>query len=196
MADDRHDSSPLDHERFPEETGAGSGDARENEPQDAGFTPEDERAFRSHFQRANRRDDVSYEQARPAYALGYVAADSCPDGVCFEDVEQRVENGWLSVRTPRGDWASVREFARAGFEQRQSMGRVLDATPAGTTRSHDRPSFSDPVPADLDPTAPASPEQTLEFQHENNRGPEWKPIERGNTGMDAAADSGPSDTST
>jgi len=188
--DDKH---PLDHERFAMETGASTGDARENDPGDAGFTPEDDRVFRSHFQRVNRLADRPYEQVRPAYELGYLAADACADGRCFEDLEQHIENGWLSVRSPRGDWASVREFAREAFDRRMQMGHISAATPAGTTRSHDRPSYSDPVAADLDPTAPASPEQTLEFQHEDNRGSEWKPIDRGNTGMDAEADKRRSD---
>ncbi len=190
---DHSDETPLDADRFATEAGASTGDARENDPADAGFTQEDDRVFRSHFQRVNRLADRIYEQVRPAYELGYRTAAACSDGRGFEDLEQRIENGWLSVRTPRGDWASVREFARAGFDRRMAFGRVSAATPAGTTRSHDRPSFADPVPADLDPTAPASPEQTLEFQHEDNRGPEWNSIDRGNTGMDAEADKRPSD---
>lgn len=196
MRDNTEDTRPLDHERFPMETGASTGDARENDPGDAGFTGEDDRVFRSHFQRVNRLADRGYDQVRPAYALGYLAANASADGRSFEDLEQHLENGWLSVRTPRGDWASVREFAREAFDHRMRMGHVDAATPAGTTRSHDRPSYSDPVAADVDPTAPASPEQTLEFQHEDNRGPEWKAIDRGNTGMDAEADKRRSDGGT
>jgi hypothetical protein len=47
-----------------------------------------------------------------------------------------------------------------------SQGRMKAQPPAGTTPSHERPSFSDPVPANTDPTSPESPEQTLAFQHE------------------------------
>jgi hypothetical protein len=39
------------------------------------------------------------------------------------------------------------------------QGRVRERPPAGTTPSHERASFSDPVSANIDPTAPESPEQ-------------------------------------
>ena len=60
----------LPHEPESEETGAGEGDLRENEPEDAGFTPEHDRLFRSHFQHANRLADLAYEHVRGAYQLG------------------------------------------------------------------------------------------------------------------------------
>ena len=44
------------------------------------------------------------------------------------------------------------------------QGRVTDRQVAGTTPSHDRPSFRDPVPSNMDPTDPDSPEQTLDYQ--------------------------------
>ncbi|HEX4683693.1 MAG TPA: hypothetical protein VH277_13330 [Gemmatimonadaceae bacterium] len=48
------------------------------------------------------------------------------------------------------------------------QGRMKAQPPAGTTPSHERPSFSDPVSANTDPTSPESPEQTLAFQHEQS----------------------------
>ena len=47
-----------------------------------------------------------------------------------------------------------------------AQGRMKPLPPAGTTPSHERASFSDPVPSNIDPTDPDSPEQTLAFQHE------------------------------
>ena len=44
-------------------------------------------------------------------------------------------------------------------------GRVRDMPPAGTTPLHSLPSYADPVAENLDPTSPASPEQTLDYQH-------------------------------
>ena len=57
------------------------------------------------------------------------------------------------------------------------QGRVSDAPPAGTTPSHDRPSFADPVPGNMDPTAPDSPENTVLYDRENvaNDGARVKP---------------------
>lgn len=48
-------------------------------------------------------------------------------------------------------------------EKKEPMqGHMKPTMPAGTTPSHDRPSFADPVPGNMDPTAPDSPEQTFE----------------------------------
>jgi hypothetical protein len=61
------------------------------------------------------------------------------------------------------------------------QGRIVNATPPGTTASHDRATFNDPVPDDLDPTAPMSPEQTLSYQQPDG------PVEfRGDHGRDDA----------
>lgn len=177
-----NDTTDLD-----QETGASTGDLRENDPADAGFTSRD-RLFRSHFQRVNRLADRSYDQVRMAYEIGFAAGAESRGSRDFQELETDLQNGWLNVRTGAGDWASVRDMAREGFELGRSQGRVHDMPASGTTRSHIRPSFADPVPDDEDPTAPDSPEQTLAYQHEDNRGPEWEPRDRGNSGMDADAD--------
>jgi hypothetical protein len=134
-----------DHERFESETGASTGDARENDPRAAGFTEAVDRLFRSHFQHANRLADRSYEQVRPAYQLGYSAALR-GDAGSFEEIETDLANGWLNVRTAHGDWAAVRDLVRAGFERARGFGRVERMPPVGTTPSHSRESFSDPLP--------------------------------------------------
>ena len=157
------DGPSYDRERFPQETGASTGDARENDPKSAGFTPAEDQLFRSHFQRVNRLADRAYEMVRPAYQLGFgAAAETGAERLTFDDVERDLENSWLNVRTGRGDWASVREFARAGYEHGRGQGRVQNMPHAGTTRSHDRASFSDPLADGMDPTSPGSPEQSLE----------------------------------
>jgi len=183
-ADFRLGNDPTD---LPQETGASTGDLRANDPQSAGFTAQD-RLFRSHFQRVNTLADRSFDQVRGAYQLGYAAGAESRGGHQFQELEKDIENGWLNVRTGAGDWASVRDLAREGFDLGRSQGRVLEMPPSGTTRSQSRPSFSDPVADDLDPTAPGSPEQTRDFQHEDNRGPEWTAKDHGNSGLDADAD--------
>ena len=47
-----------------------------------------------------------------------------------------------------------------------SQGHMKPLPPPGTTPSHTRATFSDPVPEDIDPTSPESPEQTLSYQHQ------------------------------
>jgi hypothetical protein len=157
------DGRLYDSTEWIEETGASTGDARENDPRDPGFTDEHDRVFRSHFQHANRLADRGYEQVRPAYRYGAEAAIRA-DRRSFEEIEKDLENGWLNVRVGGGDWASVREFVRAGFdrEQRPGQGRVSDMTAIGTTPSHNRPSFADPLAENRDPTEPGGPEEGAE----------------------------------
>src|SRR5690242_8787348 len=136
------------------ETGADTGDLRENDPSGAGFTGESDRLFRSHFQHANKLADRAYEHVRGAYQLGFdVARDPARGTDRFEDVERDLEHGWLNVRTAVGDWASVRDFAREGFERGRALG-FIDAS----TDSQERATYSDPLAEGMDPTAPESPE--------------------------------------
>lgn len=134
-------------------TAAGTGDERENDPRAPGFTDDDERLFRSHFQHANRLADCEYADMRPAYQLGQtVARGAGANGRSFEEVEIDLENQWLNVRTRVGDWASVRAFVRVGFDR--ARGRVSGMPPAGASPSHDRATYSDPLPGNVDPTDP------------------------------------------
>ena len=146
------------HDEFPEESGASTGDRRENDPDAAGFTPEHDRLFRSHFQHVNQLADRGYDQVQQAYLLGYRAAgDPGYDGKQFAEVEKELENGWLSVRTSTGEWASVRDLAEEAFRVGRGQGRVTDMPAAGTTDSHDRASFSDPLAGGVDPTSVDAP---------------------------------------
>lgn len=118
-----------------------------------------DRLFRSHFERANQRADRAYAVVQPAYQLGYFAAIAATNrGRRFEEVETDLENGWLNVRVDGGDWASVREFARAAFDSAR-QGRVANMTPAIADPGRDRVSYNDPLPGAMDPTDPDSPEQ-------------------------------------
>src|SRR4051812_17518212 len=79
---------------------------------------DDDLFFRSHFAHANRLADRGYEQVRSVYRIGQRAgADPFNEGCNFEKVEKDLENGWLNVRVGGGDWGSVREFARIGFDR-------------------------------------------------------------------------------
>ena len=140
------------------EFGASTGDVRENDPSLPGFT-ENDPLFRSHFQHANRLADREYEDVRPAYRLGFGAAgDARYAGRSFDEAEKDLEGDWLNVRVAGDEWQSVRDYAREGFERGRRIGYVSGASMLGGSGSHQRPSFSDPLPAGTDPTAPDSPE--------------------------------------
>jgi hypothetical protein len=140
------------------EFGSSTGDARENDPSLPGFTEHDT-LFRSHFQHANRFADRSYEDVRPAYRLGYDAAgDPRFTGKEFDEAEKDLEGNWLNVRLAGDEWQSVRDYAREGFERGRRIGFVSGTASLGGSASHQRPSFADPLPESMDPTAPDSPE--------------------------------------
>jgi hypothetical protein len=111
------EQSNYDSRTWIEPTAAGTGDTRENDPNSAGFTTEDDRLYRSHFEHANRLADRSYEQVRAAYQLGQIAAMSTTSPSTFDQIEKELKNGWLNVRVCNSDWASVRDFVRVGFNR-------------------------------------------------------------------------------
>ena len=121
------------------EAGANTGDARENDPASPGFTDDRDRVFRSQFQHANSAKQRGSESV--------------------EKIETDVENGWLNVRVGDGKWASTPDVAREKTDPSR-QGRMDGLPPAGTTPTHDRVSFTDPLPGNADPTDP-SPEKQL-----------------------------------
>ena len=129
-----------------DEFGSSTGDARENDPSLPGFTDEEERLFRSHTQHAFR--------------FGYEASgDVRFAGKAFDEAEKDLEGDWLNVRLANDEWQSVRLYARDGFERGRQIGFSGGGGVIGESPSHERPSFSDPVAGNIDPTAPESPEQ-------------------------------------
>jgi hypothetical protein len=132
--------------RSDDEFGSSTGDARENDPSLPGFTNEDERLFRSQTQHAFR---FGYESSGdPRFA-----------GKGFDEAEKDLEGDWLNVRLKNDEWQSVRAHAREGFERGRQIGIAGSGGVIGETPSHVRPSFSDPIAGNIDPTAPDSPEQ-------------------------------------
>jgi hypothetical protein len=131
---------------------------------------EDEAYYRTHYEGVTSgMADAAYERARPAYHLGHVAALN-PDyrSRRFEEVEPQLQRGWTDdVSARHGSWSSVSPYARAAFErtlQRTNAGpagaagTVRNEQPAGTTPTHDRAAFSDPLASGADvagnPNAP------------------------------------------
>jgi hypothetical protein len=143
-----------------------AGEERTENAQPSGLPAEEDRLFRSHFRHVNRLEGRSFDEVRPAYELGYgAAADPRFAGRAFDEVEKDLEGGWLNVRTHGGEWQAVRDCAQEGFERGRRLGFV-DNEFLADTPSHHRASFSDPVAGGIDPTSPDSPEQTLDFRHE------------------------------
>jgi hypothetical protein len=130
------DERLYDSKEWIDETGAATGDARENDPRSAGFTNRDDRLYRSYFQRVNRLADRA-------------------DPRTSDEIEKDFENGWLNVRVGQGDWAAVPD-ADSIASDRVKQGRVTGMPPAGTTPTHDRVSFADPIAGNVDPTSPES----------------------------------------
>jgi hypothetical protein len=127
------DERLYDSQTWVDETGAATGAARENDPRSAGFTNPSDRLYRSHFQHVNRLADIA--DARPS-----------------DEIQKDVENGWLNVRVGKSDWAAAPDV-EAGLADGPRQGRVDGMPPAGTTPTHDRVSFSDPIAGNVDPTS-------------------------------------------
>jgi hypothetical protein len=115
------------------------------------YTPEDEADYRAHFERdAERPADRSFEDVRAAYQVGHFAARN-PDysNKDFEAIEADLQRGWgEDVRARHGRWESARRYAREAFvrERARRHGRAEVTLDMGGTESHQRPSFSDPIP--------------------------------------------------
>jgi hypothetical protein len=82
---------------------------------------EDEEYFREHYDaQANRASDRAYDDVRPAYYLGQIAAHN-PNFTAreFAELEPELERGWAAAGD-RGSWSSVRAYAVEGFTRGRS----------------------------------------------------------------------------
>ena len=109
---------------------------------------------------SGEEDPLFRSHSQHAFRFGYQAAgDPRFAGKEFEEAEKDLEGDWLNVRLPGDDWQAARVYAREGFERGQEIGISGSGGVIGATPSHERLSFADPVPGNIDPTAPDSPEQ-------------------------------------
>ena len=115
------------------------------------FTPDDDRAFRAHYEAdPERLADRPYDAVRPAYQLGHVAARN-PDYANrdFDAIEADLRRGWGDdLRDRHGDWQTARRYVREAYlrERARRQGRAAVDLTTGGTEGHDRPTFSDPIP--------------------------------------------------
>lgn len=91
------------------------------------FTTDDDAYYRNAFQsKADRVADRTYEDYRPAYQLGHVAATN-PDyaGRNFDAIEGDLQRGWNNdLRAKYGDWQTVRPYAEQAYVRRSSLGQT------------------------------------------------------------------------
>jgi hypothetical protein len=96
------------------------------------MTTDDDSYYRAHYESSpNRLADRSYEQVRPAYQLGHIAAHN-PDYANrnWSEVESDLQRGWNSdVSRKYGEWPAVSPYASAGFNRGRS---TLGTTAART----------------------------------------------------------------
>jgi hypothetical protein len=116
------------------------------------YSPDHEREYREHYSSdPERLADRGFETVRPAYQLGHLAARN-PDyaGRDFESIESDLQRGWSDdVRAGHGDWSVARRYVREAFmrERARSHGRTPVELNMGGSETHQRPSFSDPIPS-------------------------------------------------
>jgi hypothetical protein len=95
--------------------------SRTHRDQAGDLTHDDDVRYRTSYEASpHRLADRTYEDVRPAYRLGHIAAGH-PDhqGKSFELVEHEVQRGWSGDLSGRyGSWETVRSFARDAYERR------------------------------------------------------------------------------
>ena len=85
------------------------------------FDEKEEAHYRSHYEaEPNRAADRRYEDVRPYYMIGHVAAHN-PDyrGREFDDIEGDLQKGWGARSDSRLDWTGGRSYARAAYTRRR-----------------------------------------------------------------------------
>ncbi len=101
-------------------------------------TGEDEDYYRTHYEGSDRRlADRSYDDVRPAYQVGHIAARN-PDyrDRGFEDVEPDLRHGWSAdVSQTHGNWDDVRDYARTAYDRSRTSAFGMGAVAGSSTSS-------------------------------------------------------------
>jgi hypothetical protein len=88
------------------------------------LTKNDDEYYRGHYESSSHRlADRSYEDMRPAYHLGHVAAHN-PDYVnkSWSDVSSDLRRGWSADHARKyGEWSAMSSYAGEGFSRSRSM---------------------------------------------------------------------------
>jgi len=99
------------------------------------ITTDDDEFYRGHYESSSTKlADRSYDDVRPAYMLGQVAAQN-PDyaNKPWKDVSSDLQRGWSDDNTKKyGDWNTVSNYAGEGFTRGRS---VVGTAAAGTANA-------------------------------------------------------------
>lgn len=99
------------------------------------ITKDDDTYYRRHYESSSTKlADRSYDDVRPAYQLGHVAAQN-PDyaNKPWKDVSADLQRGWTADNSRKyGDWSTVSNYAGEGFTRGRS---VAGAAVAGTANA-------------------------------------------------------------
>lgn len=102
------------------------------------LTKNDDEYYRGHFESSpNRLADRSYEDVRPAYHLGHVAAHN-PGyaNKSWSDVSNDLHRGWSTDHARKyGEWPAMSSYAGEGFTRGRSM--LQNAAPWATDGAAD-----------------------------------------------------------
>jgi hypothetical protein len=115
-----------------------------------------DRVYREHYEDSPQRlADRPFDAVRPAYQFGHVAA-ARPEwqGRSFSDIEAQLASIWRRELPPSfGEWDAMRPYARAAFDQSRSRlaGETFADPNLGGSATHQRASYSDPIPKYDDP---------------------------------------------
>jgi hypothetical protein len=118
----------------------------------AHYSADHDRDYQQHYESyPNRLGDRSFDSVRPAYQLGHLAARN-PDYSRrdFESIEADLRRGWSDdLRADYGDWSVARRYVREAYmrERARTHGRTKVDLNMGGSETHQRPSFSDPIPS-------------------------------------------------
>jgi hypothetical protein len=101
------------------------------------LTDADDAHYRSSYETSSKRlADRSYDDVRPAYHLGHVAAHN-PDyaNKDWSDVQSDLQRGWSAEQTKKyGEWSTVSAYAGEGYTRGRDR---LKATTGTATRTAD-----------------------------------------------------------
>lgn len=90
---------------------------RSEPDENSGFTTDDERHYREHFD-SHKAPGVTYSVARPGYLLGHMAARNPGyQGHSFEQIEADLRQGFRSEYGLR--YETIRPYAKHAFERRE-----------------------------------------------------------------------------
>lgn len=108
----------------------------------SGVTKGDDDYYRSHYETSSTKlADRAYDDVRPAYHLGHVAAHN-PDyaNKNWNDVSSDLKRGWTPEYSKKyGDWNTVSNYAGEGFNRgRSTLGTAAAATANTAARVGDK----------------------------------------------------------